>query len=49
MKAQNRKEANQLKKKLIAQGKQVQVYKFASKRKFQFFVGNWWEWLAQIS
>jgi hypothetical protein len=27
----------------------INIYKFVGKRKYKFFVGNWWEWLAQIS
>jgi hypothetical protein len=29
--------------------KNVSIFKFATKRKFQFFVGTWNEWLLQIS
>jgi len=49
MTAKTRKEANKIKKKLIENGKSVSVYKFANKRKNQFFIGNWWDWLAKIS
>lgn len=50
MKAETKKQANTAKKDLLAKGKTgVGVYKFATKRKNQFFVGTWWEWLAAIS
>lgn len=51
-KVESRKEANKIKKELLAKAKdsqQISVYKFATKRKFQFFVGTWWEWLSVIS
>lgn len=49
-KAQTKREANKMKAKMFAEGKtNVDVYKFATKRKWQYFIGGWWEWLAQIS
>lgn len=49
MKAQTKRQANAIKKQLQAKGKNVDVYKFATKRKYQFFVGTWNQWLLQIS
>ena len=49
MKAQTKKEANKIKAQLIKQGKDAHIYKFTGKRKFQFFIGSWWQWLGAIS
>jgi len=50
-KCETRKEARKLKEKIMAERKTdgISIYKFATPRKYQFFVGNWWEWLAMIS
>ena len=49
-KAQTKRQAVTILKQLNAIGKsRVEIWKFATKRKYQFFVGDWWEWLAQIS
>jgi hypothetical protein len=49
-KAQTKASAIKLKKQMIAEGKTcIDIYKFATKRKWQYFIGNWWEWLRQIS
>lgn len=49
MKTQTKKEAIKAKKDLIAKGKDAHIFKFTGKRKWQFFIGSWWQWLAQIS
>lgn len=49
MKTQTKIEAIKAKKMLIAKGKSVDIFKFTGKRKWQFFIGSWWDWLAQIS
>ncbi|MCT4190235.1 hypothetical protein HZP50_06985 [Elizabethkingia anophelis] len=49
-KTQTKKEAIALKKRLIQEGKtDIHIYKFAGKRKWQYFVGDWWQWLGLIS
>ncbi len=51
MKAQTRSEAKRKKVELQKKqpSSQIGIYKFAGKRKYQFFIGNWWQWLLQIS
>ena len=49
MKTQTKKEAIKAKKVLTSKGKDAHIYKFASKRKWQYFVGTYFEWLLQIS
>lgn len=49
MKAQTKSEAIKIKKQLISEGKNASIFKFAGKRKWQFFIGNEWQWLAAIS
>lgn len=50
MKTTTKKEAFKVKENLIKQGKKnVTIYKFATKCKYQFFVGTYWEWLLKIS
>jgi hypothetical protein len=49
MKLQTKREAIKAKKEFLDKGKSVNIYKFAEKRKYQYFVGTWWEWLSKIS
>jgi len=49
MKTETKSQAITVKNTLLKEGKNASIYKFATKRKYQYFVGNWWEWLAQIS
>lgn len=50
MKTETKAEAIKAKKELIAKGKTgITIFKFATKRKKQFFVGDWWQWMSQIS
>jgi len=49
MKTQTKAQAIAIKNAFVKEGKNVSIYKFATKRKYQYFVGSWWEWLAKIS
>ena len=50
-KCETKVEARNLKERLKNErvGGEISIYRFATPRKYQFFVGNQWEWLAQIS
>lgn len=49
-KATNRNDALKCKSKQMLTGKKgVKVFKFSTKRKWQYFIGNEFEWLAIIS
>ena len=42
-------EAQQYTKEARANGLNFSTYKFATKRKYQYFSGTWYDWLAVIS
>lgn len=48
-KAKTKREAVEILKQLQESGRiNVEIYKFSTKCKFQFFVGNKWEWLDYL-
>lgn len=50
--AETKKDAIKIKKELLTNSKiekNINIYKFSTKRKYQFFIGTWWEWLTKIS
>jgi len=49
MKAKTRKEALKIQIDLLKNGKSASIYKFYGKRKYKYFIGNWWQWLSAIS
>ncbi len=49
MKTQTKIAALKAKKSMINEGIDAHIYKFAGKRKWQYFIGTYWQWMIQIS